>query len=237
MKAKLISLTLLLALLTFSAFAFTKVFNYSHSSSITGEICAQIINEAHEQAGLKISFIHLPHLRTLMNANTGITDGVVCRIKRLSEQYTNLVSVGPAIIHIDSFAYSKNPKIKVENWQSLKPYKIGIRLGHKYAENGTSGMNILPVNSNSQLISMLEFNRVDVIVMLEHETQNTLKKYRGHIHKSAAMLSSTPLYFHLHKKNKAYISKLEKSIQQIVIRGRHKKIRDEVLSQNLTIHK
>ena len=47
----------------------------------------------------------------------------------------------------------------------MSPYKIGIQLGVKFVEKGTDGMNVHVVESNEQLLKLVDSGRVDIAVM------------------------------------------------------------------------
>ena len=63
---------------------------YSTSKILLAYVGADIVMEAHERIGLKLTVKHYPAKRALELSNEGITDGEIGRIRTINEQYPNL---------------------------------------------------------------------------------------------------------------------------------------------------
>jgi len=210
-----------------------KEFVYSASDNLIGKICGAIIAEAHQRIGLKVSITNSPSKRTLIYANEGKYDGTPCRIESIQKHYSNLVRVGSSHISVNSYVYTKELEFEVEGWNSLEPYTIGIHRGHKYVENNTQGMKIIPLGNDLQLVKMLNLGRIDVAVMLEMDALEAMKDANIRVKSLQPMLDSIPLYFHFHKKNLEYLPLMKQSIQEMVESGRNNEIWTDIITEEL----
>jgi len=131
------------------------------------EISRLVLAKAYGKLGIDITIQELPGLRALIYANEGLTDGELFRAKGIEDEYTNLVQIKVSINTVDVVVITKSIFFEVNGWKSLKPYKIGIQSGITFIESSISNMEGLKVNrvkNISQLLGMLENERIDVVV-------------------------------------------------------------------------
>ena len=67
------------------------------------------------------------------------------RIKGIDKKYTNLIRIPVSHVQAEQMAFGKSGGIKINGWESLKPYKIVFHRGYKVAEQNTIGMKRLIV--------------------------------------------------------------------------------------------
>lgn len=127
-----------------------------------------IVGEAFKRCGLELQLVKLPAERGLKNANAGIEDGEISRISGMEEFYPNLVPVPEKIFDMNFVAFAHKPgattaEIKIDDWQSLKPYIVGFIKGWKIFErNVPAGTNIVYAHDTEQLFTLLEKRRIDI---------------------------------------------------------------------------
>ncbi|MCP4107581.1 MAG: hypothetical protein GY749_18900 [Desulfobacteraceae bacterium] len=115
---------------------------FSKPDDPVADISEKILKEAYQKIGIRISVTAFPAERALRTSNSGLSDGEVNRIKGINEQYLSLVMVPVEINILEGVVFTIDVSFPVTGWESLRPYNIGIRIGIKFAEKGTVGMDV-----------------------------------------------------------------------------------------------
>ncbi|HEX8989175.1 MAG TPA: hypothetical protein VF816_14550 [Rhodocyclaceae bacterium] len=103
--------------------------------------------------------------RALINANNGVDDGVVPRIKGLEASYPNLVRVPEKVYENDFVAIALRFRFATPDWESLAPYQVAYMIGWKIFDQNLGGrQNVTQVKTADQLFSLLQQDRTDVIL-------------------------------------------------------------------------
>lgn len=148
-----------------------------------------IIREAFRRVGHQITIVHLPSERALVNANKGIDDGNFVRIAGLDTLYPNLVRVPESITVFEFAAFTKDPSIRIRDWESLKPHNVGIITGWKILEANIVGTRSLTkVSSPKALFELLASDSVDLVVFDRRQGNVFLRN-----HGLAGIMPLTPL--------------------------------------------
>ena len=204
-----------------------KVMTFSTvQGSALGLVSADILREAYRRNGMQIKVLEVPAKRGLHNANLGIYDGEVMRIAGIPKAYPNLITVPHFVNVMEGVAFSKNKQIQIQGWASLKPYKIGVVRGMKFAENGTVGMDRDLVNNPVQLFKMLNRGRLDIVVLSRMSSLGALKVsgVKG-VYVLSPPLVKINLYHYLHKKHKDLVPQISKTLEELEKEGVIQKIR------------
>jgi polar amino acid transport system substrate-binding protein len=212
----------------------TLVINTSYDSPITSPdhsgALDQLYQELGRRLGIKIEIQSLPAERCLLNADSGIDDGDVGRIKGLDKTYTNLIMVPEAVMHFELVAFSRNENFTVNNADSLKPYNVGIVTGWKILERTIVDTKSLEkVENRDQLFSLLDKDRIDVAVI---EKMMGLMTIRKHGYRNIKVLQPSYIegdwYLYLNKKHEAMIPIIAAGIKAMKDDGTHKRIFESV---------
>jgi len=196
------------------------------------KICSQVLIEAYQKLGVKLQIIDYPAKRALLMSNSGDVDGEVMRIEGAENDYPNLIRVKPQICAMESRVYVKDKKFKLTGWHSLKPFIIGIHRGHLYAAKGTKGMNAIELDTDDQLMRMLDKGRLDLVVAQVPDALRSIIKFNlSEIHSLDPSISYFPLYHYLHKKHVDLIPEIEMILKGMAIEGRMEVINHEFLSE------
>ncbi|MEM5527896.1 hypothetical protein WN093_03595 [Gammaproteobacteria bacterium AS21] len=174
-----------------------------------------IVSQIYQKLDYDIVIKQYPDKRALKMSNNGEVDGELLRIKGMQQYYPNLRMVPTAIDQLDAQALAIDLDVEMNDWQDLKPYKIGIINGIKYAQIGTLGMQVHPVNTYQELFDLLERKRVDVIVCTKFACDYELKKLQDNNIKSLGVVQRIPLYHYLHRKHEKLIPLLNAKIIQM----------------------
>lgn len=189
-----------------------------------------MMKEVSKRAKINILYDNLPNKRSLVNANTGITDGDATRVWEINNYYTNLIPVPSASHSIDLVVLSKK-KIYIKDPSELSQYNVGVVQGMKIAvllAEKNKPLSLLKANDHDTLIKMLLADRLDLVITNKIAIFGSLDKIRGQkLCLNDKPLISRQLYMQLHKKNKDYIPQLQSALESMHKDGTYKRIRDD----------
>jgi len=204
----------------------------SMEGSMYTQLNERIMREAYKRIGIDIIVEKYPAKRALKISNAGQVDGELFRIANLNRKWKNLFVVPTPIAYLEGKVYSKKVDFKISGWDSLKPYRIGIKSGILHALRGTEGMKRQIVDTNAQLFQILKKDRVDIIVLAYFNAIKELNKIDfPDIKLLKPSIFLHPVYHYLHKKHQDLIPKLDKVIQEMTKEGLIKKYRDQYVSE------
>lgn len=187
----------------------------------------RVVAEACRRAGVAMIRVHLPAARSLEAANHGIEDGLYSRIDGFTSRYPNLVMVPEAVGEISYVAFSRDTKLAISGWQSLRPLAVAVVLGRATTEENTLGMpNVIHVREPMQLFQMLKAGRVEVAVY-EHWQGVVLARRVGLddvvVHLPA--LERRPLYLYLNSRHADLAPKLADALRAMKQDGTYARLR------------
>ena len=191
----------------------------------------KLIKEAFTRLNLNSKVIYLPSERAMRNVNQGIDDGPIARIKGIEKKYANIIRVPVPILRFKFIAYSLNKDIKVTDWDSLKPYSVGIIRGWKiYEKNVVDVKELTKVNNVKQLFKLLT-NRRSEVVLFEHLRGEWWNK---HLNAKAYPIGSSivekNMFIYMHKKHAALVPKLANVLLEMKKDGSYQRLKDEMIS-------
>jgi len=203
---------------------------FSSTPNAVAKVGERVLTEAYEKIGRSISVKHLPAERALMMSNHGDVDGEVNRVAAISSQYPNLVMVPVPVSTVEGVVFTKDKNISISGWDSLKPHKIGIRRGTKFAETGTAGMKVQAVATNNQLFKILDADRVIVSVVARLDGLEEITKLNlNNVVALEPPLTTIELYHFLHKKNESLLPEIKTALEEMASSGRIQAIKEEIL--------
>ncbi len=115
-----------------------------------------ILEKAYSRLGIRLIIRMYPAERAIQMSNGGALDGELQRIDAVKQVYDNLVQVRPAINFLEASVFSAGIDFPIESWESIRPYRIGIVRGIKFAEANTEGMTCYIASGYLALFRMLE---------------------------------------------------------------------------------
>ncbi len=196
------------------------------------DLSSKVLETAYHKIGIKLKFEEYPAERALRMSNSGHIDGEVNRIKGIDKTYTNLILIPISVNSFEGMAFSHNVQFEVNGWESLRPYSIAIRIGIKFAEIGTEGMNVIKFPTNKKVFQMVAYGRVDICISSRLTGLYTIKKYGfKNIKILEPPLIKLNLYHYLHKKNKHLVPKITQSLKQMQDNGSILKIRRDFINR------
>jgi len=162
-----------------------------------------VAGEAFRRAGLHLKLVHLPAERGLLNANEGIEDGDLTRIAGLEKIYPNLIRVPEKLIDWHFVTFAHQTKLGISSWGALENLTVGHIRGWKiFEKNLKPGTAISLVDTEAQLFTMLDKNRIDV-ALYEHWMGLAWAEKMGikNIHVAEPPLAVREMYIYLNKRH------------------------------------
>lgn len=235
----LISLAIIVMFLPNSSNA-KNILNLGYPIDPISSLSAKVLVEAYKRIDFEINFKELPAERSLQMSNNGSLDGEVNRVMGIDGKYTNLIMIPCPINFFEGVVFTKNHNFFIEGWSSLKPYTIAIRIGAKFAENGTKGMNVTKFVTYEKIFMLVSKDRYDVCISSRINGLYQIKKQNliG-VKALEPPLAEFKLYHYLHKKHKDLVPKISNSLQEMQKEGTILKIRNlfinELLKPNIKV--
>lgn len=122
----------------------------------------RVAAEAFRRVGAKLQLVKLPAERGLINANAGIIDGDLNRIREIGAQYPNLIRVPEKIFDANFSAYSKDRSIR-SSWSDIRQRAVGYIRGWKIFEQQLADApNVTTAENAEQLFNLLALDRIEV---------------------------------------------------------------------------
>ena len=189
-----------------------------------------LMKEVSRRSNINIQFESLPNKRSLVNANSGIADGEAARVLEISNYYPNLIPIPSQTHSIELVALSKN-KILLSGPQDLKKYNVGVIHGMKIAvlmAEKNKPISLVKATDYETLVRMLDANRLDIVIMNKSSILVNQDRFKGrNLYLQTRPLMTRPLYMQLHKKNKAYIPRLQKALDSMHQDGTYLKMHND----------
>jgi len=189
----------------------------NHSDTPLYQQANKVMTVALKKLGYKLKIRTLPNKRSLLWANSGITDGDLFRVSTLDlKQLPNLQQVTEPLFTIDQSVLSKKD-FNVVGWDSMKNYSIAYERGTKFIEEKEDKFkHVYLVNRTEQAIAMVFNDRADVTITSFSTATKFLNKNKEHAETIKILqppLVSITLHVYLnHKLHK----KLAKALSEVL---------------------
>lgn len=200
----------------------------SNSTPLDQAVLSAVASEAFSRNGIGFELVNFPSERSLRMANAGEVDGEGLRIAGLSDTFPNLVQVGEPIVGISFVAFSKDPDMAFEGWDSLKGKRLAFINGWKLFETQTADIpSVNKVDSPTQMFAMLNADRVDLVLYTLADGRQYLQDtgMEG-IHALTPHLRDLDLYLYLHNSHSELAEKVAESLRSMKEDGTY----DEILA-------
>jgi polar amino acid transport system substrate-binding protein len=212
------SLTLCLLLLA-SCVTWAKDINIATFSLDTLQVDSAIAVMApiYKRVGYDMSVIRFPGKRSLVEANSGTTEGELVRIAAIEESYPNLIRIPYAIGSVRVMAITQGGQYAINERSSMMDKRIGILRGVKILDTLTQGIKREVVNNIDSLFEILLNGRVDVILFSESDMIKYVKDHNltERVTMGEQAILEMPLYHFVHKDSSGIAKKLLKEMQQM----------------------
>jgi polar amino acid transport system substrate-binding protein len=194
-------------------------------------VATRILTEAYGRLGITLKVTTMPGERSLVSANTGVTDGELYRKSDITAQYPNLRIVPVPLMRYEIVAFCRCKPFVIKDWSSLKPYRIGYIKGIKIVEQNTVGMNAESVGTLKQAFAKLELGRSDIVLANRVTGIAALRAQQlNDVVVLSPPLASFPVYHYVFKNHEDLVPKLTEVLRQMEKDGTLERIQREVFS-------
>ncbi len=168
--------------------------------------------------------------RAMLNANNGIDDGVVLRIKGLEKAYPNLLRIDEKILDNDFVAYAKNLALSPKSFADLQPYQVAHINGWKIFENGLPvDAAVTKVQTPEQLFSLLVSNRADIVLYERWQGNHLIAEQGIKAQMLWPPLASMEMFMYLHKKHEHLVEPAARALRAMKADGSYQRIASQTL--------
>ncbi len=193
-------------------------FNFPQEKNAFHDAAAEIIRQAYAAIGVAVVFKSLSAERALQMSNRGRSDGELVRIEGIEAKYSNLIPIPVSHVTAEQMAFGHDPTLKIDGWQSLKPYRLVFHRGYKVAEQNTVGMDRHLTGNDVNAFTMVENKRMDIVIANRFSGEKIIA---DHGLKNVVMLlppvQRDPLFHYIHSNHSdlvADVTGVMKSMKQ-----------------------
>ncbi len=163
--------------------------------------------------------------RAMLNANNGIDDGVVMRIKGLEKTYPNLIRIEEKVIDNEFVGYATRVKFTTTDFASLKDYQVGYINGWKIFESGLlPGTAVTKVQDVEQLFALLARDRADVVLFERWQGNHLLNEQGIQADMLTPPLVTTEMFMYLHRKHAHLVEPAARALRAMKADGSYQAI-------------
>ena len=192
------------------------------------EITIPVIRLAYERIGVRVRFEPRSASESITRANAGEVDAELQRIGNVGNRFPDLMRIAIPISAIEGVAFAKDPGIRLHDWSSLAPYRIGIVKGILFAAAGTEGMNVRVAENNDQLLRLLLDGEIDIAVNSRDDFQDAIRRAGATgIHQLDDMLELSLLYHYVHRRHADLAPRLQAELAAMLKSGELLRLRRE----------
>ena len=187
------------------------------------QISGAVLKAAYSKLGEEFVIVETPVLRTFFSLGESDIDGLLYGGDWMIS--SSIIKLDTPVGYDEDVVFSKRQDIEAGNWDSLKPYRIGVI--SKYPESAThlKGMKLDYVDTQDQLFLMLNADRTDVVITSYLMGLYTLDKLQiNTIRTTAKPLVTRSLFHFLTNRHRALALKLNKVLREMEYSGELERI-------------
>lgn len=199
----------------------------STSNKRTGRAVLELVSKAvFQRMGIDFKLVDLPSERSLRFANNGIVNGEGMRVAGLGSRYPNLIQIPETYLQTSFVAFTKDPAIKVNGWDSLRGHRVAFLTGWKIFEKNASGAKtVIKVDNPKQLFLMLDKGRIDLALYTLTDGLALIRELNlPSVLSLSPSLKEADLFLYLHKKHKELVPQVAATIRKIKKDGTYAEI-------------
>lgn len=176
--------------------------------------------------GHRVQIEKLPGERALINANEGVDDGELLRIKGMGEIYPNLIIVPEPIYTMDFVGFVKPDNVfPVTGWADLETRVVGIINGWKIFETNINNVvERTDVRNIHMLFNLLEKGRADVVMVSRVEGEYISRELGISVKALEPAFARREMYMYLHKRHINLVPKLAIAIKDAKVDGTYSRL-------------
>lgn len=210
-----------------------RVMVFSSLDSKVAEAAMHILQVAYGKLDIEIDRKVLPLTRAHLDAEMGVVDGEVLRMKDEGPPPHGLIRIDVPLFVSQVVAYTCGETNEITDWHSLENYHIGIRKGIEFLEKNTAQFpRVTKQMTPGQLFDLLDAGRIDVVIANPLEGAKYLAMNKNTcIFAATPVLIEFPLYHYLNTKHRDIAPAIELILKDMAESGQINQIRKKYLSK------
>ena len=192
----------------------------------------EVAKEAFRRIGYQLKTIRLPAERGLVNADRGIVDGEMSRVKGLDALYKNLLRVPEKIMDWEFVGFSKSSIQLPNGWSDLSSRTVSHINGWKIFEKNVPDTAEITKTSNAEgLFNLLRRNRSELVLYERWGGHQLLKEMNmSDVERCKQTLATKEMFIYLNKKHELLVPRLAKALGAMKQDGSYQKMFNKYLS-------
>lgn len=188
----------------------------------------RLMAEAFRRLGHKAEItVYEASERALINANRGLDDGALPRIKGLEAQYENLLRVPEKVMDTEFVGYTLGAPFATDGWESLRSRQLAYILGWKIFENNLdASYPAVRVRDPQQLFGMLRLGRAEVVLYERWQGLAQAKAENLRVHVLEPPLARSEQFLYLHRRHAHLVDRLAAVLAEMKRDGTYRRLHD-----------
>jgi ABC-type amino acid transport substrate-binding protein len=182
-----------------------------------------VASDAFGKLGYDVEIRNYPPLRASREANAGNVDGEAGRTRHYGDAHPALVRADEVIVVMRIAAFTTDPDLRLDGWDSLKdrPYRIAYRSGYELTkarlERTVPAVRLTDVADGQTGMQRLALGIIDLYIDTSEFGQLMMDKMPERYSKVrvAGWMEQLPLYFYLHRRHAALVPRLTAMLHQM----------------------
>ena len=193
-------------------------------SSLTTNL---FLTECFHRLNFKLVILPRPSKRSIFEADQGAVDGDFSRTEAVAKVYPNLIRVPEHISSEFLAAFSTDPGLKIDGWDSLLPYHVAWVNGREICKDHLGHAARTSTGSNETvLLRFLSEDRAQVGVLgLDKGRALLLRLNITNVYPLSPPLEKAKLYLYLNKKHQALVPEVACMLRKMKKDGTYEAIR------------
>jgi ABC-type amino acid transport substrate-binding protein len=191
-----------------------------------------LLNEIAKRMNVKAKVIQLPSQRMTSMLKHGQIHAEVYRVKSYKNVLPNAILIEESITELPHYAYTTNPNIVVNGWNSLLPYTHVIVRGYQFSQAKLKHHKIHEVNNIVSAFNFVKAKRADIIVssgLLGDKIMNMPEFKHSNLIKLDTPVDYLALHTFFSAKYPELAKKYEKALKAIKKEGLLSKLKQQLV--------
>jgi polar amino acid transport system substrate-binding protein len=145
--------------------------------------------------------------------NSSLIDAELARGKIVQRLLPKFIRIPVPLVKLEFSAFVRDISFEVKSWKSLLPYKVGTVRGFFVVQENLKEIEIIYGRDAEQVMKMLEYGRVQVVVIPKLVGESSLAKFgMKNIRILEPPIETVAFYHYLNVRHHSLVPKLTKAL-------------------------
>lgn len=192
-----------------------------------------LFREIGRRAGLSVTVVQQPDLRSLIQTDSGINDGDGPRVAGLEDRFPNLIRVEEPVLLGKLAAFAPKGMVIAE-WGDLAGKNAALPRGWVLPrDKAPADLRLTEVHATHNGMAMLDSGRVDAVLTMPAMGRYEIRRHGFHnINPECVILDRRPLYLYLHAKHAELAPILAEAAKEVKADGTYDRLFREAVARH-----